>query len=409
MSTTIIPGGYKGIVGGLRTFIGKNPPPKSQNDLSMDRLPIEILQSMFEFFVANGGRLEVLYLVSQRWRDAAVGYSRLWRYIHISQDAWVLRSSETSLATRVRKAVIESEGNNLYVTIDTRTWGDLPERPFDLALQECSGEESTEMWRWETLNLDLGDWVPTKYLRYLMPQLRELTYRTAHIQDLSSCFPYTGALNTLRLNGDCSTTWPATIRGSVQDLHIESNESRTLWHTLQQFTSITSLLLTNMADLKHVSKNQTICLSRLRELRAAFPDHGFPPFHTFLQLPSLTDLTLYTTNRKSLLRDHAKEVSASFEKILPQLEKLTVMHMCCPSADALREILYSATQLKTLVLSGCGRWEENRDAEGDAMHSYPLLSEKFYYVLEDRLLCPELLCCVIDGVDRPDLVTLREW
>jgi len=40
----------------------------------MDRLPIKILQSMFEFFVADGGH----QLVARRWRDATAGYSKLW-------------------------------------------------------------------------------------------------------------------------------------------------------------------------------------------------------------------------------------------------------------------------------------------------------------------------------------------
>ena len=415
MSTTIISEAYKGVMCGLRTFTGRNPPGSRsavhpytrQCEPLVGRLPIEILQSIFEFFVANGGHLDVLYLVSNRWRDAVVGYSKLWSFINISRDAWDQKSPETSLAIRVRQAVIQSEGNNLHVTIDTRTWGFLPERPFNLALEECVGEEGAEMWRWETLKLDLGDWVPGKYLRNFMPQLRELTYRTTYAHDLSDCFRYTAALSTLRLNGECSTTWPTTIRGSVQHLHIESNESSTVWHILQQFTSITSLFLTEMADLKHVSNNETICLSELRELRVAFPEHGFPPFNASLQLPSLIDLTLYTTNRMSVLRDHAKAVSASFAGILPQLEKLTIVYMGCSSADALRETLYSAAHLEVLDLNGCGRWE-NLDAEDDAIPSYPRLSETFYHVLDDPLICPRLGHCVIDGVERPNLVILRK-
>jgi len=416
MSTTSIPQGYKGVINVFRAFTGRNHPSKSaiyshtaQSDPLINRLPIEILQSIFESFVADGGHIEVLHLVSKQWRDAAVGYSKFWSYINISGDAWSPQSPEYSLATRTRKAVIESEGNNLHVTIDTRTWRDLPERPFILALEECTGEESTEMWRWETLKLDLGDWVPRKYLRYFMPQLRELTYRTTCIHDLSGCFPDTAALSTLRLTGDCSTTWPAAIRGSVQYLHIESNKSSTLWHMLQQFPSIASLFLTEMADLKRVStNNETICLSQLRELRVAFPEYEFPSFHASLQLPSLTDLTLYTINRMGLLRDHAKEVSASFAEVLPQLEVLTIMLMGCHSADALREVLNPAAHLKILELNRCGRWEENRDVEGDAMPSYPRLSETYYDVLEDPLLCPGLLRCVIDSVERPKLVSLRE-
>jgi hypothetical protein len=399
---------------GFCVFIGQNPPRKSPiyrytppSESLMDHLPVEILQLTFEFFVADGGHLEDLYLVSKRWRDAAVGYSKLWSYIHISREAWRLQYSETSLATRVRNAVIESEGNHLHVTINTRTWGGLPERPFTLALQECGGEESTEMWRWETLNLDLGDWVPASCLRYFMPQLRELTYRATRVHNLSTCFRYTAALTTLHLNGDCSTTWPATIRGSVQHLHINSNASSALWHTLQQFTSISSLFLIEMADLKHVSKNETICLSKLRELCVAFPEYGFPFFQTFLQLPSLTDLTLYTANKISLLRDHAKDVSASFAGILHKLEKLTITHMGCSSADTLREILYPAAHLKVLVLNGCGRWE-NQDKDSDARLSYPHLRETFYHVLDDPLLCPMLVRCFIEGVERHNLVTLRE-
>ena len=355
----------------------------------MDRLPIEILQSMFEFFVANGGHLEVLCLVSRRWRDATAGYSKLWTYIHISRDGRGLQLTEHSLAARVRRAVLESEGKNLHVTIDTRTWGTLPERAFNLALEECAGEESTEMWRWETLKLDLGDWVPTKYLRYFMPQLRELTFRATGNHDLSSCFPYTAVLNTLRLNGPCSTTWPMSIRNSVQYLHIDSNQSKTLWYMLQQFTSICSLFLVEMAEAD-LHKQKVICLSQLRELRVAFPEHEFPSFHALLQLPSLTDLTLYTTKRNSLLRDQAKEISSSFAGILPQLEKLTITHMGCSSADALRQMLSPAAQLKALTLNGCGRWEKNQDIGGDAAPSYPQLSETFYYILDDPMLCPSL-------------------
>ena len=415
MPNTIIPEGYKGVIGRFRAFTARNPPSKSvinrytpQSDPLVDRLPIEILQLMFEFFVADGGHLGILCRVSKRWRDAIAGYSRLWSYIHISRDAWGLQRAENSLATRVRKSVLESEGNNLHVTIDTRTWGTLPERPFNLALEQCAGEESTEMWRWETLKLDLGDWVPTKYLRYFMPQLRELTYRTTRSYDLSSCFPDTAALSTLRLSGGCSTTWPATIRSSVQYLHIESNHNSTLWYMLQQFTSIYSLFLMEMPDLKDVSKNETICLSQLRELCVAFPEHGFPTFHAFLQLPSLTNLTLYTTKRMSLCRDQATEVSASFAGILPQLEELSITHMGCSSANALRKTLYPATHLKTLALNRCGRWEKNRGVEGDTIPSNPRLGETFYYVLEDSLLCPRLMRCVIEGVERPNLVTLRE-
>jgi len=33
-------------------------------------------QSVLECFVADGGRIEVLHLVSKQWRDAAVGYSK---------------------------------------------------------------------------------------------------------------------------------------------------------------------------------------------------------------------------------------------------------------------------------------------------------------------------------------------
>jgi hypothetical protein len=65
---------------------------------------------------------------------------------------------------------------------------------------------------------------------------------------------------------------------------------------------------------------------------------------------SLTDLTLYTTNRISLLRDHAQEVSASFAEILPKLENLTIIYMGCSSADALREVLYSAADLTDIGL-----------------------------------------------------------
>jgi hypothetical protein len=422
MPITITSEGYTNIGRRFRAFIGRNPPskpanpphtptfypPTPQSALLMNGLPIEILQVMFESFVTAGGHLEVLYRVSQRWRDAALGYPKLWSYIHISRDAWGRQSSTNSLATRVEKAILESQGNNLHVTIDSRTWGKLPDRPFTLALQECSGEESTEMWRWETLTLDLGDLVPTQSLRYFMPQLRELTYRTTHVRDFSSCFPYTAVLSTLRLKGDYSTTWPATIHKSVRHLHIECNESSMVWNALQQFTSIRSLFLMEMPDLKHVSKNETICLSKLRELRVAFPEHGFPSFNSFLQLPSLTNLTLYTTNRASLLRDQATEVSASFTAVLPKLEGLTIMHMGCSSAGALREILCSAAQLNSLVLNRCGRWEENQGVEGDAIPSNPRLSETFYHVLEDPLLCPRLVRCVIENAERPNLVTLRK-
>lgn len=415
MSTTITPEGHEGLIRKLRAFTPRSRPGnaiirryKPQGDPLMDRLPIEILQSMFEFFVAEGGHVEVLCLVSRRWRDAVAGYSKLWTYIHISRDKRGLRLTENSLAARVRRAVLESEGKNLHVTIDTRTWGTLPERALNLALEECAGEESTEMWRWETLKLNLGDWIPTKYLRYFMPQLRELTYQTTGNHDLSSCFPYTAVLSTLRLKGSCSTTWPLTIRNSVQYLHVESNQSSTLWWTLQQFTSIYSLFLTEMADLKHASKKKTLCLSQLRELRVAFPEHEFPSFCAFLQLPSLTDLTLYTTKRKGLLRDQAKEISASFAEILPQLEGLTITHMGCSSADALRQILYSAAHLKALALTGCGRWEKNGVGKSDADPSYSRLNETFYYVLEDPMLCPRLERCMIEGIERRDLVTLRE-
>jgi hypothetical protein len=376
----------------------------------MDRLPIEILQSMFEFFVADGGHLEVLCLVSRRWRDATAGYTKLWTYIHISRDDRGLQWTDHSLAARVRRAVLESEGKNLHVTIDTRTWGTLPERAFNLALEECAGEESTEMWRWETLKLDLGDWVPTKYLRYFMPQLRELTYRATGDHDLSSCFPYTAVLSTLRLTGPCTTTWPLSIRNSVQYLHIESNEGSTLYSMLQQFTSICSFSLTGLgdADLKYLSKLNSIRLPQLRELRVAFPEFQFPSFHAFLQLPALTDLTLYTTNRIGLLKDQAEKISASFAGILPRLEKLTITDMGCPSADALRQVLYPAANLKTLVLNGCGRWEMRQDEKDVIAPSSPRPSETFYYVLEDPMLCPMLERCVIDSIERRDIVTLRE-
>src|SRR5258706_711653 len=400
MTTTVTPEGHEGLMYRLRAFTRRSPrrnsgilPYTPQGDPSMDRLPIEILQLLFEFFVADGGHLEVLCLVSRRWRDATAGYSKLWTYIHISRDGRGLQLTENSLAARVRKAVLESEGKNLHGTIDTRTWGTLPEREFNLALEECAADERTEMWRWETLKLDLGDSVPTKYLRYVMPQLRELTYQTTRNHDLSNFFPYTAVLSTLRVNGPCTTTWPATIRNSVQYLQIASNQSSTQWSMLRQFTSIYSLFLTEMADLKHVSKKKTIRLSQLRELRVAFPEDGFSSFHAFLQLPALTDSTLYTTKRKSLLSDQAKEVSATFAGILPQLEKLTITQMGCPSADALRQTLSSATHLKTLVLVGCGRWEKDRGVEGDAIPSYSRLSETFYCILEDSMLCPKLERC----------------
>lgn len=411
MPTTMISEAYKSAMHGLRTFTERQSavyrPSTPQSALLVGRLPIEILQSVFEFFVANGGQLEVLFLVSNRWRDAAVGYSKLRSYINISGDAWDRRSPEDSLAMRVRRAVIESEGSTLHVTIDGRSWGFLPERPFNLALEECAGEEGAEMWRWETLKLDLGQRVPRKYLRNFMPQLRELTYRTTDPHDFSDCFRYTGALRTLRLDGDFSTIWPASVRNSVQHLHIESNEGGAVWRILQQFTSISSLFLTEMADLKRVSNNEVICLSKLRELRVAFPEYEFPSFHASLRLPSLTDLTLYTAKRMHALRDNAKEVSVSFAAILPQLEKLTIVHMGCSSAEVLRETLHFAVHLEILDLNGCGRWK-CQDAGGGAIPSYPQLSETFYHVLEDPLLCPRLTHCVIDGVERPNLVSLRE-
>ena len=114
-----------------------------------------------------------------------------------------------------------------------------------------------------------------------------------------------------------------------------------------------------------------------------FPEHGFPSLHAFLQLPSLADLTLYTTKKKSLALQRPSQ--GSFRNIRWDPPSAGEAYYY-PNGLLLRRYLASnpilAALLKRLVLVGCGRWEKNRCVEVDAIPSCPRPSETFYNLLE---------------------------
>ena len=375
-------------------------------EAKIEGLPIELLLCVLEQALDSENPPELFCLVSRRWYRSVVTCSSFWRYIRITLECYRGVDPTTGLVPSIRRHMIRSHGCGLDITIDYGTGTPWDSQFWDAVL-ECAGLNGERMRRWSTLKVNATHNTPSQIFHVFehpTPALRELSFCVSQGLDMTPLFPHAPLLRVLHVPSTMgSITWPPTFQQLVSTLHINDSHHG-ISDLLRRFPSIRILHLGSTVFVRGLGQGETIELLQLRELHASVPD--FPCPLPSLYLPFLTHLTLISRPRRCLNPYVVIDTCQSYEAILARIENLTILRMGCSTANDLVLLLAHAPNVRMLEIQACGRWVD-KDETGQWLRE-PVLVEEFYDVLKSKELCPQLLHCRLNGMDRSDLVELRK-
>jgi hypothetical protein len=377
-------------------------------EAKIKELPTELLLCILELVLDSDNPPELFCLVSKTWYQTIVTCGPFWRFINITLECY--RSScvdpATGLVPSIRRHMIRSRECGLDVTIDYGTGVPWDSQFLDAVL-ECAGLNGERMSRWSTLKFNATHIAPLRTIdvfQHPTPALRELSFCVSKGIDMTLLFPHAPLLRILHVPSVMGTiTWPPAFRQLVSTLHVNNSLHHGVCGLLRSIPSIRTLYLGSTVFMRGAGERDTIELLQLRELHASVPDfpYSLPP----LYLPCLTHFTLTCRPRRCLNSYVVVDACQSYGAILAKIEHFTVLRMGCSTAEDLIQLLAHASNVRTLEMQACGRWVD-RDDTGRSLKQ-PVLVEEFYDVLKDKELCPRLLHCRLNGVDRPDIIELR--
>ena len=369
--------------------------------LSIEALPVEVMEVVFQAAVDSGRQPETLGAISRRWRDIATGCRPLWCEINILPEMFVGRLGWAALEY-VRRRIQRSAHCGLSVTI---CFPSLPSRRslFPEAMEEVVGPQGLVMQRWRQFSLDgpIDDSLQLFYLlQYPTPALQEFKLRLPYScagNSVANILPQTPRLRLLDTDIPAHVILPRSIR-QVPRLLLSGTHICHSHDLLVQFSSLTYLGLNTMLSKPHSAHNPpTLQLPRLRTLCIRYQPGNISSFLIDAMMPILESLHLHLPVYLVGNSNAGSKARRLLGHILPRLLDLEISEVDVRRPEDLDGLLEPVEDLHRSGWKQCFR--------GPVLEQRPM--REHYYLLHNSSVCPNLLSCVIEGHERHDLIALR--
>jgi len=376
--------------------------------------------------------VEMLALVCKHWHQIVTGYGRPWSVIRITPYSCrptVYTTLESYVSTRLKY----SHHYPLDVTIHPVSLGRIGSpnflrRDIKNAIDAVIGD-GLHTRRWGTLNAIVHPYLRAQ-LKYPTPILHrvELEVVNQYGCDLSGLFPVAPKLQVLSVRGGNDIYYlhlSASTSVTLDNLHLEGFSIYICVSVLKRFSKtrrLTTLELTGTWSDNPQEPPATLPTVRSLTLNAWGP---VCVMFSAITLPTLVELIVigcqYDHERNNALDDRD-----AFKYVGSTLETLRLESLHFDNEDHLESILLAAPKVKRLTMKGItyeayedlsledstsedptwtfgkvGEWITAWEASGE--------SGELDYVtlLKGPLVFPVLEECIVDDINREDLVLLR--
>ena len=376
--------------------------------------------------------VEMLALVCKLWHQIVTGYGRPWRTIRI--EPYLYKSTVyTTTKSYVNTRLKHSHHYPLDVTIHPvrSDWLGGPnylQKDMKDAIDAVIGE-GLHTRRWGTLNAMVHPYVRSR-LKHPTPILHRVVLSGINYRgwDLAGLFPVAPKLRVLSLQGKNNANHlrlPASITVTLDNLQLEGFRICTCVSILERFTKtqrLTALELTGTWNI--VSQKAPITLPTVRSL--TLNERGPISFlFSAIILPALVQLIVIGYGEADETQNVLDDRDA-FKPIGSKLETLRLETLHFDSEGHLESILVAAPKVTRLTMKGVTyeasedpiledtvsrdtRWTVESHTEWITARLGRWKSSEPDYVklLKNPLVFPVLRSCIVEDIDREDLVLLR--
>lgn len=377
--------------------------------------------------------VEMLALVCKLWHQIVTGYGRPWRTIRIEPYLYkstVYATTKSYVNTRLK----HSHHYPLDVTIHPvlSDWLGGPnylQKDIRDAIDAVIGE-GLHTRRWGTLDAMVHPYVRSR-LKHPTPILHRVVLSgiNKYGWDLAGLFPVAPKLRVLSLRGRDSIYYlhlPASTSVTLDNLQLEGFSIYTCVSILERFSKtqrLTALELTGTWNL--ISQRAPVTLPTVRSLALNARGPICVLFSAII-LPALVQL-IVIGGVKADERQNVLDDRDAFKPIGSKLETLRLESLHFDSEGHLESILVAAPKVTRLTMKGItygaykdliledttskdARWTMESVTEWITARRGPGKSSEPDYVtfLKNPLVFPVLGRCIVEGIDRDDLVLLRQ-
>jgi len=386
-----------------------------------------ICDQAFSETIAHYG-VEMLALVCKLWYQIVTGYGRPWSIIRIEPDLYrstVYTTTKSYVNTRLKLS--HHYPLDVIICPVSPEWMGSPnflQKDIRDAIDAVVGG-GLHTRRWGTLNATAHPYLLAR-LKHPTPILHRMALTQSYGHDLAGLFPVAPKLQVLSLTGKASIYYlhlPASTSVTLDNLQLAGFSIFTCVSILERFVKtqrLTNLELTGTWN--HISQRAPVTLPTVRSLSLNARGPVCVVFSAIL-LPALVRL-IVIGGRKADERKNVLDNRDAFRSIGSKLETLRLESLHFDNEDHLESILVAAPKVKRLTMKGItyGAYEDptledqtvpilNLEWGGDWINAWrtPERPNEPDYVtlLKDPLIFPVLGHCIVDDIDREDLVLLR--
>jgi hypothetical protein len=376
--------------------------------------------------------VEMLALVCKHWYQIVTGYGRPWSVIRIAPYLYkstVYTTTESYITTRLKY----SHRYPLDVTIHPvlPDWLGSPnylQKDMKNAIDAVIGD-GLHTRRWGTLNAIVHPYVRAR-LKHPTPILHQVVLDgiNQYGWNLAGLFPVAPKLQVLSLRGRDSIYYlhlPASTSVTLDTLHLAGFSIYTCVSVLERFSKtrrLTTLELTG--TWSHNPQRPPVTLPTVRSLTLNARGPICLTFSAII-LPNLVQL-IVIGSRKADERRNVLENRDAFKSVGSKLETLRLESLHFDSEDHLEGILLAAPKVKRFTMKGV-TYESYRDpmledatskdpawilgSMGEWMTAWQAIEKSsqpgYITLLKYPLVFPVLEHCIVDDINREDLVLLR--
>jgi hypothetical protein len=373
--------------------------------------------------------VEMLALVCKLWYQIITGYGRPWSIIRI--EPYLHRSTVyTTMKSYVNTRLKYSHHYPLDVTIrpvlpDWLGGPNFLQKDIKNAIDAVIGG-GLHARRWGTLNAVVHPYVRAR-LKHPTPILHRVALDgiNQYGWDLAGLFPVAPKLQVLSLTGKDSIYYlhlPASTSVTLNNLRLEGFSIYTCVSVLERFVKtqrLTTLELTG--TWSHISQRAPVTLPTVRSLTLNARGPICVTFSAII-MPALVQL-IVIGGRKTGERQNVLDDRDVFKSIGSKLETLRLESLLFDSEDYLESILVAAPKVKRLTMKDitCDTYDDPFLDGLTSKDSMSRLGEwltvwgatdkssepEYVTLLKNPLVFPALVHCIVDDIDREDLVLLR--
>lgn len=392
--------------------------PPNQNR-PWSNIPAEILCYICDQAFSETGAhygVEVLALVCKLWYLIVTGYGRPWSIIRIEPDlccSTVYSTPKSYVNTRLK----HSHQYPLDVTIRPvpSDWSENPtplEQDIKDAIHAVVGG-GLHARRWRTLNAIVHPFVRAR-LTYPTPILRRVVLEGINQSGfhLGGLFPVAPKLHVLSLTGENSDYrphLPASTAVTLDSLQLEGFGTFACIAILEKF--VKSQQLTALELTGTWSNAPGIAPIALPAVRTLILNARGPISVMFsaIILPDLAQLVVIG-GRREVERQNVVDDRDAFALVASKVETLRLESLHFDNKDHLKSTLVAAPKVGCLTMKdityrapvepalGVNKWRRGRKNSS---------TPDYVTLLKEPQIFPVLRHCVVDDIDREDLVLLR--